>query len=137
LTVGLLDAGLTCTAVLPAPGEMAASLHIAGTKSSILDSVFVCRDQAFVSQHADQLPIQEESVDRLVERDAAAMAEADYRCTRGDLLCLRAGHIAAAVVRQLGPSWDAAAPLPERTERVEARMLVLEVRVRRPATSSS
>jgi 16S rRNA G966 N2-methylase RsmD len=137
LTVGLLDAGLTCTAVLPAPGEMAASLHIAGTKSSILDSVFVCRARDFVSQHADQLPIQEESVDRLVEWDAAAMAEADYQCTRGDLLCLRAGQIAAAVVRQLGSSWDATAPLAERTERVKARMLVLEARVQRPETSSS
>ncbi|HEX4837496.1 MAG TPA: hypothetical protein VFV03_03095, partial [Solirubrobacteraceae bacterium] len=43
IVVALLDAGFTCTAVLPAPAEMSASLHIAGTKSSILDSVFVCR----------------------------------------------------------------------------------------------
>ena len=43
LVVAALDAGLTCTAVLPAAAEMAASLHIAGTSSSVLDSVFVCR----------------------------------------------------------------------------------------------
>jgi len=125
LAVGLLDAGLTCTAVLPAPGEMAASLHIAGTRSSILDSVFVCRDREFVRQHADELPVQEESITSLVERDVAAMGEADYRCTRGDLLCLRAGHVAAAAVRRLGPSWDANTPLTERTEQVKAHMLAL------------
>ena len=34
---------LSCEAVLPAPGEMEASLHIHGTGSSVLDSVFVCR----------------------------------------------------------------------------------------------
>lgn len=43
LVVAMLDAGLECTAVLPAPGEMEASLHINDTGSSILDSVFVCR----------------------------------------------------------------------------------------------
>ena len=43
LIVAVLDAGMDCTAVLPAPAEMGASLHINGTASSILDSVFVCR----------------------------------------------------------------------------------------------
>ncbi len=43
LVVAVLDAGMMCTAVLPAPAEMGASLHINGTGSSILDSVFVCR----------------------------------------------------------------------------------------------
>ena len=41
--VAVLDAGMGCTAVLPAPAEMGASLHINGTASSTLDSVFVCR----------------------------------------------------------------------------------------------
>ena len=36
LVVAILDAGLNCTATLPAAAEMAASLHIAGTKSSVL-----------------------------------------------------------------------------------------------------
>ena len=43
LVVAVLDAGMDCTAVQPAPAEMGASLHINGTASSILDSVFVCR----------------------------------------------------------------------------------------------
>lgn len=108
LVVSILDAGLTCTEVLPAPGEMAASLHIAGTNSSILDSVFVCRDHA-----ADGLD-PGSSVDNLVERDRAAMLEAGYACTAGDLACLRAGHIAASAVRSLVDDWDLARPLDER-----------------------
>jgi putative DNA methylase len=43
LVAAILDAGLDCTATLPAPAEMGASLHISGTGSSIIDSVFVCR----------------------------------------------------------------------------------------------
>ncbi len=43
IVVAILDAGLDCTAALPVPAEMGASLHIARTKSSVLDSVFVCR----------------------------------------------------------------------------------------------
>ena len=45
LAVGMaiLDAGLTCSASLPCPAEMGGSIHIHGTGSSIVDTVFVCR----------------------------------------------------------------------------------------------
>jgi adenine-specific DNA methylase len=45
LAVGMavLDAGLTCSASLPCPAEMGGSIHIHGTASSIIDTVFVCR----------------------------------------------------------------------------------------------
>jgi adenine-specific DNA methylase len=109
LVVGILDAGLTCTAVLPAPGEMAASLHIAGTRSSILDSVFVCRLPG--AEVSDLGPI-----DDLVESDRAAMAAANYTCTGGDIQCLRAGHCAAAAIRGLVDGWDRTLPLAQRME---------------------
>ena len=41
--VAILDAGLTCSATLPCPAEMGGSIHIHGTGSSIVDTVFVCR----------------------------------------------------------------------------------------------
>ena len=46
LTAGMaiLDAGLTCSASIPCPAEMSGSIHIHGTTSSIVDTVFVCRD---------------------------------------------------------------------------------------------
>ncbi len=43
LAVALLDAGLTCSASLPCPAEMGASIHISGTSSSIIDAMIVCR----------------------------------------------------------------------------------------------
>lgn len=107
LIVAILDAGLTCTAVLPTPGEMSASLHIAGTKSSILDSVFVCRELGGPPAGSMDIP-------RLVAADVAAMQAVPYTPTSGDVACLTAGHVAAAAIRRLRPSWDAAAALPIR-----------------------
>ena len=43
--VAMLDSGLICSASLPCPAEMGGSIHIHGTASSIVDTVFVCRDQ--------------------------------------------------------------------------------------------
>jgi len=43
VTIAILDAGLICTAALPCPAEMGASIHISGTGSSIIDTIFVCR----------------------------------------------------------------------------------------------
>ena len=41
--VAIPDAGLVCSATLPCPAEMGGSIHIHGTGSSIVDTVFVCR----------------------------------------------------------------------------------------------
>lgn len=129
LVVAMLDAGFTCTAVLPVPAEMAASLHIAGTNSSILDSVFVCRDRDYVAGHvaaaaasasADVLT-PDASVPDAVDRDVASMWAAGYRCTAGDIACLRAGHVAGAAVRSLaGSGWDASSSVHERMAVVHA-----------------
>lgn len=126
LVVAILDARLTCTAVLPAPAEMAASLHIAGTKSSILDSVFVCRDRDCVA--ADSLPHQD--VQTLVKHDVESMRQAGYEPTTGDQLCLRAGHVAALAVRQLTDEWNPQQPLIERHAKaassIEGTLLTVE-----------
>lgn len=105
LIVAILDSGLTCTKVLVTPGEMSASLHIAGTKSSILDSVFVCRhpDYAQVVPSSD--------VQQLVDDDVAAMREVPYEPTSGDIACLKAGHFAAETIRRLRDCWDSDDPV--------------------------
>ncbi|MFU8769454.1 MAG: DNA methylase, partial [Desulfotignum sp.] len=41
VAVSILDAGMVCSASLPCPGEMGGSIHINGTGSSIIDTVFV------------------------------------------------------------------------------------------------
>jgi hypothetical protein len=113
LVVAILDAHLTCTSVLCAPAEMTASRHIAGTKSSILDSIFVCRHTQAVERNA--LPAYwTRSVDDRVAHDAADMAAASYKCTEGDVQCLRAGHVAADGVHVLTDVWEQNKPVTER-----------------------
>ncbi len=126
LVLAILDSGLECTATLPAAGEMAASLHIAGTTSSVLDSVFVCRkprsarvltrgprqlDQALATECRAAL-----------ENDAARMREAGVRLTVGDLRCLLAGHVARIAIGTLMPEWSRRPALDTRLRRARTAL---------------
>nr|MDA8220048.1 hypothetical protein [Dehalococcoidales bacterium] len=117
LVVAILDAGMDCTATLPAPAEMSASLHIAGTSSSILDSVFVCR--------VSPTQIETRGIESLLEADIVAMRRAGVRVSIGDIRCLAAGHTARIVINRLRPSWDVTLPLATRLGAV--RFLATEV----------
>ncbi len=110
--VALLDAGFTCTASFPCPAEMGASIHINGTGSSIIDTVFVCR-KAKVSSGAKH-------VNRLstnLESDEQALQRAGIKVTAGDLRCISFGHITRAAVQQLAPDWTPAAPTETKLQR--------------------
>lgn len=109
LVVAILDAGLDCSATLPAPAEMGASLHIAGTNSSVLDSVFVCR--------RGEIALDYRALDDAVDMDVTAMQEAGLRVTAGDLRCLRAGHVARLATNRLRADWDASADLEVKVSR--------------------
>jgi hypothetical protein len=106
LVVAILDAGLDCTAALPVPAEMGASLHIAGTKSSVLDSVFVCRKV--------RVGVGSESVHDRLKSDLLALHRAGLRVTEGDIRCLLAGHIAQRVINRLRDGWEPGATPQER-----------------------
>lgn len=106
LVVALLDAGLACTAALPAVGEMSASLHIAGTGSSTLDTVFVCRAAA---PPRDDRPILTRAT-----ADAGQMRVAGVQLKPGDFRCLVAGHITRQAVNELRASWNPCLPIAER-----------------------
>lgn len=106
LVVAVLDAGLDCTASLPAPAEMEASLHIAGANSSVLDTVFVCRRA--------KSPDCKETIQELLARDLAAIKAAGLDVTGADARCLLAGHIVHKTINQLWPSWDTHQPLLEK-----------------------
>jgi adenine-specific DNA methylase len=103
LVVAILDAGLTCTATLPAAAEMTASLHIAGTGSSILDSVFVCRGRAGATRRPPASARQE--LRAALAADTAALRRAGIPVTTGDRRCLAAGHLARLTVRALAGRW--------------------------------
>lgn len=114
LVVAILDAGMICTATLPAAAEMSASLHIVGTTSSVLDSIFVCRK---CHPSATNPALEMALLD-----DSRAMHAAGVQVRAGDLRCLAAGHIARMVIRQLAPDWATDIALNQRMTRVRAAL---------------
>jgi adenine-specific DNA methylase len=115
LVLAMLDAGLDCTATFPAPAEMSASLHIAGAGSSIVDSIFVCRNTGAARQLApvDSSAVRSECQAAL-HADVELLRQSDVRLTRTDVHCLAAGHIARLTVRSLTHSWSRLAPIGQR-----------------------
>ena len=106
LAVGMaiLDAGLTCSASLPCPAEMGASIHIHGTASSIVDTVFVCRQSGTTPRSG--LFDDAEGLARIISGELAELRAAGMKPTAGDIRCIALGHITRMAIWQLRPSWD-------------------------------
>jgi adenine-specific DNA methylase len=129
LVVSILDAGLDCTTTLPVAAEMSASLHIAGTGSSVLDSVFVCRAPSRPSTDlGPQSSMQTKALEAQLNKDANDMFMGGVDLTTGDLRCLLAGHIARMAVNSLRSTWDTSASLVVRM--AEARRTLEQVSTR-------
>jgi len=125
LVVAILDAGLDCTATLPTPAEMSASLHIARSKSSVLDSVFVCRKQV---GGLDDVPVA-----RRMSADMEAMKAANLKITEGDLRCLLAGHVARKTINRLHRKWDPGQSLGRRIAKAYVTLVRIGREVNIPA----
>lgn len=104
LAVAILDAGLTCSASLPCPAEMGASIHINGTGSSIIDTVFVCRKTGRVP--CKWLADSPSAVGSLVLEEIAQLAEAGLKATQGDIRCIIHGHLIRLAIWDLRHLWD-------------------------------
>ncbi len=118
--VAILDSGLTCSASLPCPAEMGGSIHIHGTVSSIVDTVFVCRDQGraprqWLFESADQLV-------RIVASDLVQLTEAGLSPTKGDMRCIVMGHLTRMAVWNLRKTWDDKLPTAEKLDRLAQEM---------------
>lgn len=118
--MGILDAGLTCSASLPCPAEMGGSIHIHGTGSSIVDTVFVCRDRgttprAMLFENAEQLA-------KLLTRELAELSAAGMRPTAGDIRCIAFGHITRMAIWGLRAEWDATRPTAVKLESIRVAM---------------
>jgi len=116
VAVAILDAGLVCSASLPCPAEMGASIHISGTGSSIIDTVFVTRSTGsvrskfIVGELAD--------VAELVRDDADRLVAAGVKPTTGDLRCIFFGHVVRLAIWNLRNGWDRSLPIRQRLARV-------------------
>jgi hypothetical protein len=110
--VALLDANFTCTAALPCPAEMGASIHINGTGSSILDTVFVCR-----KRDAGVTPKRADSLNTLLQADEQALRSAGVKVSPGDIRCLSFGHLTRLAIETLAASWNPEGPTEAKLQR--------------------
>jgi putative DNA methylase len=110
--VAILDAGLTCSATLPCPAEMGGSIHIHGTGSSIVDTVFVCRTNGEVK--SAQLFGSIAELGRIVRDDVGQLRLAGVSATTGDIRCIIFGHLTRMAIWNLRSNWNAHAPTAEK-----------------------
>jgi hypothetical protein len=102
--MAILDAGLTCSASFPCPAEMGGSIHIRGTGSSILDTVFVCRQsgatpRAWLFDDAAGLAV-------IMSAELAHLSAAGMKPSAGDVRCMALGHITRMAIWRLRPDWN-------------------------------
>jgi len=111
VAVAILDAGLTCSVALPCPAEMGASIHINGTGSSIVDTVFVCRSTGTVPKRS--LVESPEGLALLVGEDYQKLSKA-YNPSQGDIKCILYGHLTRLAIWFSREKW--AKKLPTKTK---------------------
>jgi putative DNA methylase len=114
IAVAILDSRLSCTAALPCPAEMGASIHINGTGSSIVDTVFVCRKApCWAADDGDF-----DSAPSRVDADREALLRGGVKVSVGDLRCICHGHLTRIAIQRLGAGWDIGLPVVRKLQRV-------------------
>lgn len=116
VAVAVLDAGLTCSSTIPCPAEMGGSIHIHGTGSSIVDTVFVCRATGTVRRRdlfEDLLELH-----KLVDEELRLLRSAGMKPTAGDARCIVFGHLTRRAIWSLRSRWDVARSTKDKLARV-------------------
>lgn len=119
--VAILDAGLVCSASLPCPAEMGGSIHIHGTNSSIIDTVFVCRTSG--ETPGNWLFDSSERLLEIVNEDLAALSIAGRQASVGDTRCIILGHLTRIAVWRLRSAWDRSVSTADKIADLRAEML--------------
>jgi hypothetical protein len=83
---------------------MGASIHISGTGSSVIDTVFVCRKTGTTKRRL--IANDAEGIAALVAEDLAKLAAGGVKTTRGDARCVIFGHVTRLAVWNLRKKWD-------------------------------
>lgn len=118
--VAILDSGLVCSASLPCPAEMGGSIHIHGTASSIVDSVFVCRSSGTAPQC--WLFDDEKGLVDIVSRDLMLLTTAGRNPTIGDTRCIVFGHLTRMAIWLLKSTWSRSKPTAEKIHMVRCKI---------------
>jgi len=104
VAVAVLDAGLTCSASIPSPAEMGASIHINRTGSSIIDTVFICRSTGSVPRRT--IVSKPEEIAGLVKEDLDSIRKGNVNLTHGDIRCIAYGHLVRLAIWSLRKNWN-------------------------------
>jgi len=91
---------------------MGASIHINGTGSSIIDTVFVCRSTGIMQRK--WLAESPEEVAKIVEEDLAHLRAGNVKPTPGDIRCITYGHLIRLAIWSLRCGWDKNKPTASR-----------------------
>lgn len=118
IAVALLDAGLTCSASLPCPAEMGASIHISNTRSSITDTVFVARSTG--TMRRKWVPDTPQGLAMVVHEDYKSLKLGSMKPTRGDLRCIIFGHLIRLAIWSLRKGWHKKIDTETRLYKIES-----------------
>ena len=121
LAVAILDAGLVCSASLPCPGEMGGSIHINGTASSIIDTVFVCRSSGTMQRR--WLADSPKELADIVQADLFHLKTGNVKPTPGDIRCIIYGHLVRLAIWSLRIQWEKEKPVESRIVKVAAWLM--------------
>lgn len=119
VAVALLDAGLVPTRTIGCPSEMRGSIHINGSSSSRVDTVFVLRKPPAALPGARPL-------DELLAGQVAHLEAAKLHVTEGDRRCLMYGVLAERAVRELRDRWQPEMPMESRLATACQKLAALE-----------
>jgi hypothetical protein len=118
VAVGILDAGLTCSASLPCPAEMGGSIHINRTGSSIIDTVFVCRSKGIMLKKWMAESVKDLAA--IVLEDIKNLKAGNVNPTFGDIRCIAFGHLIRLAIWTLRKDWDKSENITKRMAKVDA-----------------
>jgi putative DNA methylase len=114
VAAAILDSGLKCSASIPCPAEMGASIHINGTGSSVVDTVFVCRSKGVVSRRT--LAFTPGEIARLVQANLTDLLTGNLKATRGDIRCIAYGHLVRMAMWTLRDTWNRSLPTQKKLD---------------------
>jgi hypothetical protein len=93
---------------------MGASIHINGTGSSVVDTVFVCRSTGKFPRR--WLAADSAGVAEIVRLDIKMLADGGLKATQGDIRCISCGHLTRLAIWNLRQTWDSKLAIIERMD---------------------
>lgn len=96
---------------------MGASIHINGTGSSVVDTVFVCRSTGSIDRRT--VVRTPEEIAALVLRDCSQLQRGGVSCSPGDLRCIAYGHLTRLAIWFIRTQWKNDATVHEKIELID------------------